>query len=200
MKHRPQSFPQALVAALAFVVAVAVAFPASLAGQAQDPRLTAIRALAADVQARMAAADKEAEGQSPAGFYGTEVFINSRNGSWRAVGNYYQKIRFWHTDEPRFAAAEGRPDASVLVKVEVEEAAAVRLSYRDFLFADGRLVFAFLHQRAGDGPFEDRRYYFDGGKLFRFQLGQAVQSEAPDTAEILREAAALQARFLALFR
>ncbi len=74
------------------------------------------------------------------------------------------------------------------------------MSYRDFLFAEGKLVFAFFHERAGHGPFEDRRYYFDGGKLFRFQLGQAVKNEAPDTAEILREAAALQARFLALFR
>jgi hypothetical protein len=188
------------LAGIFFVTVVAAAFPGSPAGQAQDPRLAAIRALAADVQARIATADKEAEGQSPAGFYGTEVFVNSRNGSWRAVGNYYQKIRFWHTDEPGFAAAEGRPDAAVLVKIEVEEAAAVRVSYRDFLFAEGKLVFAFLHERAGDGPFEDRRYYFDGGKLFRFQLGQAVKNEAPDAAEILRQAAALQARFLALFR
>jgi hypothetical protein len=200
MRNIANALPRALIPALLSAAVVLAAFPPPPAGQAQDPRLAAIRALSADVQARIATANKEAEGQSPAGFYCTEVFVNSRNGSWRAVGNYYQKIRFWHTDEPRFVAEEGRSEAAALVMIEVQEGAAIRTSYRDFLFAEGKLVFAFLHERAGDGPFEDKRYYFDGGKLFRFQLGQDIKSEAPDAAAVLREAAALQARFLALFR
>lgn len=174
--------------------------PAAPATQAADPKLTAIRVLSADVESRIALANKEAEDQSPGGFYCSEVFLNSRNGSWRAVGNYYLKINFWHTDEPRFAAMDGKPEASVLVKAEVHEGAAIRTSYRDFLYDKGKLVFVFVKERAGDGPFEERRYYFADGKLFRFQLGQQVKTEAPGAAEMLREAASLQAKFLALYR
>jgi hypothetical protein len=187
-----------LVAALA--VAAMGSSPAAPVTQTADPRLAAIRALSADIESRIALANKQAEDQSPAGFYCTEVFLNSRNGSWRAVGNYYQKINFWHTDEPRFAAMDGKSEASVLAKAEVHEGAAIRTSYRDFLFAEDKLVFVFIKEKAGDGPFEERRYYFADGKLFRFQLGQQVKAEMPDAADLLREAATLQARFLALYR
>ncbi|MDD8026853.1 MAG: hypothetical protein PHI34_10080 [Acidobacteriota bacterium] len=181
-------------------VLIALSGAVLTSAQTSDPRLAAIRALSADIEARIATANKEAEGMSPGGFYCTETWINSRNGSWRAVGNYYQKIQFWHTDEPGFAAAEGLPEKAVLVKAEVHEAAAIRTYYRDFLFDDGRLVFVYIKERSGDGPFEERRYYFDKGKLFRFQLGTEVKAEVPDAAAILREAESLQARFLALFR
>lgn len=170
----------------------------SPAAQAPDARLAAIREHSARVQSLIAEADKEAEGGGFSGLYCTEVALNSRNGSWRAVGNYYQKTAFWHSDQPEFAE-EGRSGASVLIKAEVQEGAAIRTSYRDYLFKDGRLVFAYVKEKAGDGPFEERRYYYDGGKLFRVQIGQDVRAQAPD-ADIVREAAALQARFLALYR
>ena len=176
----------------------AASSPAAAESQASDARLSAIREHAAKVQALIAEADKEAEGGGMPGFYCTEVFVNSRNGSWRAVGNYYQKIPFWHTDQPEFAG-EGKPEASVLAKVEIQDGAAIRTSYRDYLFRDGRLVFAYIKEKSGDGPFEERRYYYDGGKLFRVQIGKDVKEQAPD-AEVVREAAALQARFLALYR
>jgi hypothetical protein len=184
----------------AVLLTVALAGSVAANPQAADPRLTAIRALSADVESRIALANKEAEDRSPGGFYCSEVFLNSRNGSWRAVGNYYQKIAFWHTDEPSFAAMDGKPEASVLVKAEVHEGAAIRTSYRDYLYDKGQLVFAFIKEKSGDGPFEERRYYFADGKIFRYQLGPQVKAEMPDAADVLREAALLQARFLALYR
>jgi hypothetical protein len=202
MKPQPQ-FRNTLGASVLLLSAAAAALcmgPAGAFGQTPDPRLASIRTLSAEIEARIATANKEAEGMSPGGFYCSETWINSRNGSWRAVGNYYQKIQFWHTDEPEFAAAEGLPEKAVLVKAEVHEGAAIRTSYRDFLFDKGKLVFVYVKERAGDGPFEERRYYFDEGKLFRFQLGSAVKADAPDAPVLLREAAALQIRFLALFR
>jgi hypothetical protein len=201
MMPKPDMPKRILVLVCAGAVALAAWFgPAAASAQTADPRLTAIRSLSTDVQARIATADKEAEGGSPSGFYCTETWINSRNGSWRAVGNYYQKIQFWHTDEPGFATAAGLPEAAVLVKAEVQEAAAIRVSYRDFLYDKGKLVFAFVKEKSGDGTFEERRYYFDHGNLFRFQLDKDVKAKAPDAAAILREAESLQARFLALFR
>lgn len=198
MRQIPSS-PRAAAVLLGLAASlIAASFPLPAAAQAPDPRLAAIRSYAAEIQALIAEADKEAEGGGFSGLYGTEIFLNSRNGSWRAVGSYFQKIAFWHTDQPEFAG-EGKPEASVLVKAEIQEGAAIRTSYRDYLFRDGRLVFAYLKEKSGDGPFEERRYYYDGGKLFRVQIDKDVKAQAPD-AEIVAEAAALQARFLALYR
>jgi hypothetical protein len=172
----------------------------ALWSQNQDQRITAIRALSAKIESQITLANKEAEGGSPSGFYCTEVFLNSRNGSWRAVGNYYRKTLFWHTDEPRFAVQEERTGAAVLVKVETHEGAAITSLFKDFLFDEGKLVFAYVQTRMGEGPMEERRYYFDGGRLIRFMLGQKISAEAPDGRDILSEAARQQALFLTLYQ
>jgi hypothetical protein len=161
--------------------------------------LQAIRDLYAKTQDRIALAVKEAEGQSPSGFYSNQIWVNNHNGSWRATGNYYKKTTFWYTDQPEFAVRDGKRGDSVLVKAEIDEGAAIRSSSREFLFADGRLVFAFFRNREGDGPLEEARYYFRDEKLFRHQIGAMVAVGLPDASFILKEAAEIRKQFLATF-
>ena len=103
---------------------------------AEDPEVQAIKKLYAETAAAIALAQKGEAG----GLYCNELTVNSRNGSWRAVGNYLKKIAFWYGDQPEFAAMEGKRAETVLAKVEVRETAAVRYLYREFFFAGGNVA------------------------------------------------------------
>jgi hypothetical protein len=166
----------------------------------RDERITAIQKLYAQIQDRISRAFKEAEGLSPSGFYSTDILVNSRNGSWRASGNYSKKTVFWYTDQPEFAEDGAEDGISVLVKVEIDETAAVRSHHREFLFDQGRLIFAFVKTPGENGPAEERRYYFKDGLLIRHMLGQRSADTKPDTAALFAEIKSLQALFLSTFK
>jgi hypothetical protein len=183
--------PFRTIAGIVLIMAAALSAGSGSAQMSGDS-LQAIRDLYARTQERIALAVKEAEGLSPSGFYSNQIWINRRNGSWRATGNYYKKTTFWYADQPEFAVRDGKNGDSVLVKAEIDEGAAVRSFSREFLFSDGRLVFVFIRTREGDGPLEETRLYFRDEKLFRFQVGAKV-------VDVLKEAAEIRKQFLATF-
>lgn len=167
--------------------------------QDRNENIIKIRALYAQVQERIALAVKEAEGGGPPEFYGTEIFVNRYNGSWRASGTYSKKTVFWYTDQPDFARDKTGGELSVLAKIEIEEIVAARTYHKEFLFDGGKLVFAFIKSPGETGTDEEFRYYFSGGAVIRYMEGQRIVETKPDTRAIEAEIKALQALFLSTF-
>jgi hypothetical protein len=162
---------------------------------AEDPKVQEIKKLYAETAAAIALAQKGEAG----GLYCNELTINSRNGSWRAVGNYAKKIAFWYSDQPEFAIAAGMGAESVLAKVEVRETAAVRSLYREFFFAGGQLLFFFRGEKSGDEPVSEERIYFRDNKPLLRLLGKEKAAAAIATEMISREAQYWQKLFLLSF-
>ncbi len=162
---------------------------------AEDPGVQEIKKLYAETAAAITLAQKGEAG----GLYCNELTVNSRNGSWRAVGNYSKKAAFWYSDQPEFAVAESQRAETVLAKVEVRETAAVRSLYREFFFVNGRLLFFFRSERNGDEPASEERIYFKDGKPLLRLLGQEKGSESIGTEAISREALHWQKLFLLSF-
>jgi len=162
---------------------------------AEDQQVQAIKKLYAETAATIALAQQGEAG----GLYCNELTINSRSGSWRAVGNYSKKAAFWYSDQPEFATMEGNDVKSVLVKVEVRETAAVSSLYREFFFGGGRLLFFFRSEKSGDEPLREERIYFRDGKTVLRLLGLEKASAAIQTEAIFREAQYWQKLFLLSF-
>jgi hypothetical protein len=149
--------------------------------------------------AETAAAIARAQHGEGGGLYCNELIVNSRAGSWRAVGNYSKKVAFWYSDQPGFAAAEETKPEAVLVKVEVQETAAIRSLYREFLFAGGQLLFFFRKEKAGGDTVVEERIYFCKGKPLLRLLGLEKAAGEIETPAIFREAAYWQKLFLMNF-
>ncbi len=172
-----------------------------MARPAQEDPVSAIRALYARTQETIRLALQAEKEGGGAGLYATELVINSRKGPWRAVGTYSRAVTFWFTDQPEFAAAEGRAPESVLIKVDVRTAAAARTETEEFLFDEGKPVFYFRRAPAGGGKPLETRYYWKGGQLFRSVSDPAAPEpyEAPEAPAAARRAASLMKIFLATF-
>ncbi len=164
------------------------------AHQAPDP-LVSIKKSYADTSAAIELGRKGEGG----GLYCNEVQVNSRGLSWRAVGNYSKKIALWYSDQPEFAAFENKSGESVLVKVEVKTAAAVRSEYEEYLFQDGALVFYYRRSQEGAEPQEEERCYIQDKTLLGYIKGSQTADEKKDLSPILKQAAAYQRLFLAMF-
>jgi len=162
---------------------------------AEDPGVQEIKKLYTETAAAIALAQKGEAG----GLYCNELTVNSRNGSWRAVGNYLKKAVFWYSDQPEFAVVEGKGAETVLGKVEVSETAAARSLYREFFFAGSRLLFFFRSEKSGDESVSEERIYFRDGKPVLRLLGQEKASESIKTKAISREAEYWQRLFLLTF-
>lgn len=183
----------------AAAILFAVCFTAAASAQSSDDPVASIRALYAQVQKKIAVAVKEAEAGSPPDIYATEVFVNRYNGSWRATGTFSRKTVFWYTDQPEFAGGEPGGELSVLAKIEIEEIAGARTFYREFLFAKGRLVFAWVKDPDEAGTAAEYRYYFRDGALIRYMEGPQIKEKRPETAGLETEVRRLQEQFLATF-
>jgi hypothetical protein len=162
---------------------------------ADEPAIREIKALYGETASAIALAQKGEWG----GLYCNELTVNSRSGSWRAVGNYSKKVVFWYSDQPEFAVAEGNRSESVLAKVEVRETAAVRSFYREFLFANGKLVFFFRSEKSDDGAASEERIYCKDGKPLLRLLGKEKAPGGIEPAAIFQEAAHWQKLFLLSF-
>jgi len=139
----------------------------------QEDKLKKIKTLYADTN------DKIAKSKLPnedgwGNLYSTEVLVNSNNGSWRACGNYTNKIVFWYNDQPGFQEEQDKPDNSVLVKIEIKTSCAALTFSEEYLYDQGKLVFCFKTDNLGDKSLQEFRYYFADGKLFRYQENQDV--------------------------
>jgi hypothetical protein len=86
-----------------------------------------------------------------------------------------------------------------LVKIEIQEIAAARTSYREFLLDKGKLVFYFAQNPDLPGEAGELRYYFSDGALFRYMEGQKVIAAKPDIRSIEAGLKDLQVLFLATF-
>jgi hypothetical protein len=167
----------------------------ALASATDDPGVQEIKKLYARTAAAIVLAQKNEAG----GLYCNELTLNSRNGSWRGVGNYLKKAVFWYSDQPEFAMAEGRKAEATLLKVEVRETSAVTSLYREFFFADGRLCFYFRGGKNGDEPVREERVYLKDGKLLQRLLGLEVIAAPLVDESILSEARYWQDLFLLSF-
>jgi hypothetical protein len=162
---------------------------------AEDAAVATIKKNYAETAAAIALAQKGEQGA----MYCNELLINSRGGSWRAVGNYLKKAVFWYSDQPEFALADGKGAETVLAKVEVRETAAARSDYREFFFAGGQLVF-YLRSAMGEADtLVEERIYFKDGKVLRHLLAKETVPGAFATAAIFREASYWQKLFLLSF-
>ena len=170
------------------------AFLAATGDAGRDEAVAAIKKAYAETAASIALAQRGEGG----GLYCNELVVNSRSGSWRASGSYLKKAAFWYSDQPAFAAAEGRKAESALAKVEVEERAAAVTVYREFFFVDGCLLFFFRSEKGGGTAVEERVYLKNGKPLLRL-LGAVKAPGTADAAAILREAEHWQKLFLMSF-
>jgi hypothetical protein len=162
---------------------------------AEAPGVQEIKKLYVETAAAIALAQKGETGS----LYCNELTVNSRNGSWRAVGNYLKKAAFWYSDQPEFTAASGKRAEMALVKVEVRETAAISSSYREFFFVNGRLLFFFRSEKAGDKAVSEERIYFRDGKPLLRLIGQEKASAAIEAMPISKEAEYWQKLFLLSF-
>lgn len=164
----------------------------------QDDKLKTIRAHYTEVN------DNITKSKMPdgGGLYSTDLIVNSNNGSWRAVGNYSNKIVFWYNDQPGFQEDQSKPDNSVLQKIEISTTAAIWVSSEEYLYKDGKLVFYYKTDNQGeDGAKQEFRYYFWDGKLFRYQKNQEVVKDITQIGvkDILNKSLNLQKLFLQTF-
>jgi len=139
----------------------------------QDDGLKDIRRLYADTN------DKIAKSKLPGdegwgNLHSNELTVNSNKGSWRAVGNYSNKVTFWYKDQPGFDDEKGKSAYAELVKIEIETIAAARRYVEEYLYDDGKLLFCYKTAISETKGNKEYRYYFRDGKLFRYQEDQDV--------------------------
>jgi hypothetical protein len=180
--------------AISFILFLLVCF-AIVNGQ--DDKLKKIRQLYSDTNDKIAKSKLPGE-EGWGNLYSTEVIVNSNNGSWRAVGNYANKIIFWYYDQPGFQEDENKSDLVVLVKIEIYTSAAAGKYNEEYLYDDGKLVF---YYKNSNQPEMEVRYYFWNEKLFRFQENQEIIKEISqiDPSDIKDKSLKLQKLFLQTF-
>jgi hypothetical protein len=168
-------------------------------GSVQDAEIRLIRELYSKTNESIRLARTKNSGEAGP-LYCNEVVTNRFDGSWRAVGNYSRKAAFWYSDQPEFAPYQNAPEESVLVKVEVQETAAVRSLAEEYLFDKGELVFYFRRSKAVESTPVEERFYFRGKTLLR-RLGVPADGafEPTDPILVLTKAKTLQKSFLATF-
>ena len=165
----------------------------------QDDEIRLIRELYARTNEAIRLARAKEVGEAVP-LYCNETVTNRYDGSWRAVGNYSRKAAFWYSDQPEFARYQNAPEESVLVKVEVQETAAVRSLAEEYLFDKGELVFYFRRSKAGESTPIEERFYFHGKKLIRRQgEPMAAKLEPTEPDAVLTKAKVWQRSFLATF-
>jgi hypothetical protein len=137
------------------------------------------------------------EGFGP--LYSNELIVNSNNNSWRAVGNYLKKITFWYTDQPSFAQYSDQTETSVLTKIEIETEASAMKYYSEYLFYNDQLVYFSDIITIEEGEKEELKYFFEGGKVFRFLKNNEISECEVCAEEVLQKAEEYKKLFLSTF-
>jgi len=167
---------------------------------AQDEKLKIIRQHYTDVNEKIAKSKLPNE-EGWGNYYSNEVIVNSHNGSWRALGNYLNKITFWYTDQPSMQENFNKSELSVLVKIEITSTAAATKTNEEFLYDDDKLVFYYIVTNPGSDMSQEYRYYFSDEKLFRYQENKEVIKNPEETSivQVLKRSKQLQTLFLQTF-
>lgn len=182
---------------LAFLIGVLLSPP--LLAQADNELIDRIRTYYAAVNSEIS--DSERSGREGV-LYCSKIVINAHNASWRAVGNYKEEIEFWHSDDPAFVQElmDENPLA-VLKKVSIRSATAARKTYEEYLFENGKIVFAFIDDKNGEEPLQ-QRYYFSDTELIQYRENTRIISDLSgvDSSAVMARVGDIQSRFLAIFQ
>ena len=119
---------------------------------------------------------------------------NKYGKSWRAVGNYNEKVEFWYDDDP--GHHEENP-AEVLYMVIVTGESAAYGYYKEFVFENGKLIFAFEKYRNEEEP-DELRYYYKNEELIK-RVVNKDELENDESKYTLGEANNRKALFLKSF-
>lgn len=134
------------------------------------------------------------EKQYEGSLYCNTTEINKYNRAWRAVGVFKETVELWYSDDPTIGLEE-RPQNVLKMAVVNGESAAFGY-YKEFLFENGELIFAFTKYR-NEGDADELRYYFKNGELINFKANNDnLQAE---TSTIKAESISLINMFLKQF-
>jgi len=193
---RSRPWPPVVIFLAAFILA-----PATIRASESPPEDTvaSIRELYGRTNEAIRQAVANASPESRV-LYCNEVILNRYDGPWRAVGNYSRRETYWYSDQPEFARYDGRTGESVLVKVEIRETSAALTVSEEYLFDQGKLVFHYRRDKAGDRVPREERMYFQERKMIR-RLGdpKSDEHEPGEPAKVLAAASGLQRFFLSFF-
>lgn len=106
--------------------------------------------------------------------YRTDLEINSNGLMYPALGSYGRSFQFyWDLDEENYPSSR-------LLFISVNSQYAAVEEYEEFLFdRSGELEFYFS---SGGYEMEEKRYYFDGGALFRYSINGESSNHPDDEA------------------
>ncbi len=172
----------------------------ALYAQSEEQLIENIRSLYKNTNEQIAEAIKQSSG-----LYCNELVVNKHSASWRAVGNYQKKVRFWYDDDP-FIADCDNPEGGcreVLKKIEENIASTYSWNY-EYLFESGKLVFCFAKYSYQNSNNQEFRFYFHDNKLIRYLEKRDNQSEEfmyskKDADKIQQQAEELMKLFLSTF-
>ena len=135
--------------------------------------------------------------------YNNINLTNSGNQQWRSSGNYKKEVQFWYNDSPWNCDECGEDGINVLKKVVSSEQAGLTITYKEWLFKGGKLIFYFV-KILGENQTEEYRYYYQNDILIKhIEGGNAMNGEeaAKRFKEvILQKAKNLQKEFLLGFK
>ncbi len=163
----------------------------------QIEEIKAIKGYYYKLGAEIAKCSNTESGDNYCGYYSNEIIVNSRNNSWRAVGNYNKKITFWYDDQPDFAEVDDNSKSSVLKKVVVTEVSGYRKYYEEYIYKDDELIFVFIKEEYEET--KEFRYYFHNGLLIRYMKGKEIKDNKVDYKAINNQSDKYIELFLATF-
>lgn len=99
--------------------------------------------------------------------YQNQLVINKNMKSWPAVGYFADTINFWYDDAPGHLPATERNPKNVLVKVNISRKASHLITYEEYLYKDGKLLFFYSHEGEEGNEWETRIYFNSKGAMFK---------------------------------
>lgn len=175
-----------------FIICIGIALLSGNLGFSQDADIDHIRKVYYSTV-------EEVKNSRSEGFEGSlycnTMETNKYGKSWRAVGNYNEKVEFWYSDDPSHQE-EDKP-AKVLSMVIVNGESAVYGYYKEFLFENGVLIFAFEKFR-NEGEADELRYYYKNEELIE-RVVNKDELEKEESKYTLKEANNWMALFLKSF-
>lgn len=187
---------------IAAFLLLSVAFSGSLASQSEGQKLIIDRIRSHYAWVNEGIDDAQRENVAEKGtFHSNRLAINHNKNAWPGVGQYQRVTTFWYDREPSIARLQDEPLAIGLLKVVVTSQVSAVKSYQEYLYEQGRLVFAFLRDEEGE-----TRVYYSAQKPVRlinsegtFDLADIEPGMIEVAARALDHALHYQRLFLASF-